>query len=151
MLDQNWLRSIKPYMYIKVHIHMYIIRRPLFRGCHQAAKEQCSSYTTFYVMTIYFPSRIADCLMLTGIQYGQKVTNHLNFARHLDPWISVKQCFRLDGNAIQPCLASAGQSGTQAKPLASPRASNMRSKANPQQPKRTSKGMPWNLQWDTNG
>ena len=52
------------------------IRRPLFRGCHQAAEEQCSSYRTFYVMTVYFPSLIADCLMLTGIQYGQKIQIH---------------------------------------------------------------------------
>ena len=47
------------------------IRRPLFRGCHQAAKEQCSSYRTFYVMTVYFLSLIADCPMLTGIQYAK--------------------------------------------------------------------------------
>ena len=58
-------------MYI---IHIFI-RRPLFRGFHQAAKEQCSSYKTFYVMTVYFPSLIADCLMSTGIQYSQKKPN----------------------------------------------------------------------------
>ena len=44
------------------------IRRPLFRGCHKAAKEQYSSYRTFYVMIVYFPSLIADCLILNSIQ-----------------------------------------------------------------------------------
>ena len=53
-------------MYMNKYIYIYIytyIRRPLFRGCHQAAKQECSSYRTFYVMTVYFPSLIADCLM----------------------------------------------------------------------------------------
>ena len=54
----------------------------------------------------------------------------------MDPWILVKQCSRSDGRAIQPILASPGQSGTQ---------------GHPQQPKWTSKGMPSTLQWHTNG
>ena len=95
---------------------------------HQAAKEQCSSYRTFYVVIVYFPSLIADCLMLTGMQYGQKASNPPPLWASLDPWIPVKQCSRPGENAIQPILASPGQSGTQAKPLASPRASNMGSR-----------------------
>ena len=58
-----------------------------------------------------------------------KFTTHLGHA--LDPWIQAKQCSRPDGSAIQPILASPGQSGFQAQPLASPRASNIRSKATP--------------------
>ena len=49
-------------------IYIYIYISVGFRGCHQAAKEQCSSYRTFYVMTVYFPSLIADCLILNSIQ-----------------------------------------------------------------------------------
>ena len=67
-------------MYINIYIYIRRplfrgCRRPLFRGCHQAAEQQCSSYRPFYVMTVYFPSLIADCLMLTGIHYGQKAAN----------------------------------------------------------------------------
>ena len=62
--------------------------------------------------------------------------------RYLDPWIPVKQCSRRDGIAIQAFLASPGQSGTQAKPLASPRASNMRSKAIPRSQNRPQKACP---------
>ena len=50
---------------------------------------------------------------------------------YLHPWILVKQCSRPDGSAIQLIPASPGQSGSQAQPLASPRASNMKSKATP--------------------
>ena len=52
----------------------------------------------------------------------------LDLGGYLHPWILVKQCSRPGGSAIQPILAAPGQSATQAKPLASPRASNMRSK-----------------------
>ena len=55
------------YMYLSLYIYLYI-RRPPFRGCHQAAEQQCSSYRTFYVTTVYFPSLIADCLILNSIQ-----------------------------------------------------------------------------------
>ena len=66
------------YMYMYIYRYAYIyIRRPLFRGCHQAAKEQCSSYRTFYVMIVYFPNFIADCLVLNSIQHGKKKPNHL--------------------------------------------------------------------------
>ena len=63
--------------------------------------------------------------------WPRNLKSTLHFGRPLDPWIPVKQCSRPDGSAIQPILASPGQSETQAKPLASPRASNMRSKATP--------------------
>ena len=62
---------------------------------------------------------------------AQKDQITTNLGRPLDPWIPVKQCSRSDGSAIQPILPSPGQSGTQAKPLAFPRASDMRSKASP--------------------
>ena len=81
-------------------------------------------------MTVYFPSLIADCLMFNWYTVRPKSNKSTpTFGRALDPWIPVKQCSRPDGSAIQPILVSPGQSGTQAKPLASPRASNMRSKA----------------------
>ena len=78
--------------------------------------------------------------MYTVRPKSDKSTFH--FGRYLDPWIPVKQCSRPDGSAIQPILASPGQSGTQPKPLASPRASNMRSKATPSSQNGSQKAYP---------
>ena len=94
-------------------------------------------------MTIYFPSLIADCLMFDWYTVRPRnLKSTFHFGCPLDPWILVKQCSCPDGNAIQPILPSPGHSGTQAKPLASPRASNMRSKATPSNQKGPQKACP---------
>ena len=119
------------HIHMQIHVYIYIhkskhkiihIRRPLFRGCHQAARQQCSSYRTFYVMTVYCPSLIADCLMFDWYTVPpEKAKSTTHFGCPLDPWILVKQCSRSGGSAIQPILASPGHPGTQAMPTISPR------------------------------
>ena len=118
---------------------------------HQAAKEQCSSYRTFYVMIVYFPSLIADCLMLTGIQYGQKVTNHPQL------WpcpgsLDLSKTVLLPGRECNP--GHSGVPGSVRVPgqaLGISKGLQHEVQGNPQQPKWTSKGMPSTLQWQTNG
>ena len=130
----NSVSCLYIYIYINVLIYKYI-RRPLFRRCHQAAKEQSSQKFNSYlpesqVKQSWDESSLNQAVvrLIVGPRTG-KSTLHLGHP--LDPWIPVKQCSRPDGSAIQPILASPGQSRSQAQPLASSRASNMRSKATP--------------------
>ena len=136
------------YKYINIYTY---IRRPLFRRCHQAAKQQCSSYRTFYVMTIYFPSLIADCLMFDW--YTVRPKSGKSPPTWAVTWIPGSQ----QNNAP-------ARTGVPSSPFWRPRATpGPRSspwhfqgppnevQGHPQQPKWTSKGMPSTLQWQTNG
>ena len=139
---------MKIYRYIYTHIYFL---RPLFRGCHQAAKRQCSSYRAFYVMTVYFPSLIADCLMLTGLRTPNKKSNHLPLwpcPGSLDPSKTMLpprgECNPAHSGVPGP-VRDPGQALGMSKGLLHDVQSH------PQQPKWTSKGTPWTLRWQTNG
>ena len=89
-------------------------------GCEGAV----ISYRPFCVMTATSPSLIADCLMLTSVEYGPETSNH-------------HPLWPLPGlSGVPPSSPSwyPGHSRTQDKPLASPRASDMRVKATPRSP-----------------
>ena len=49
-----------------IYIYIYI-RRPLFRGCHQAAKQrlflQINSYLSYYILSSSYPQFFLDVLL----------------------------------------------------------------------------------------
>ena len=102
-------------------------------------------------MTVYFPSLIADCLMLTGIQYPPKKPNHLPLwpcPGSLDP----SKTMLPPGRECNP--AHSGVPGPVRDPgqaLGVSKGLQHEVQGHPQEPKWTSKGMPSNRQWDTKG
>mgnify|MGYP000119923389 CR=1 FL=1 len=102
-------------------------------------------------MTVYFPSLIADCLILNNIQYGPKATNHHPLGPlpgSLDPNKTVpplgRECNSAHSGVPGP-VRDPGQALGISKGL------QHEVQGHPQQPKWTSKGMPSTLQWQTNG
>ena len=99
------------YMNIYIHIYIYIYPPAPRRGCHQAAESTVQSNSYLAELALSIEGSLYQAVV-GSIVGPQKIKSPPTLAV---PWIPESPC----------------QSGTQAKPLASPRASNMMSKATP--------------------